>query len=174
VRECAERVASSEFKPSVSGTERSYFGLNLRDQGVSYLGVFLHYPWARQSWRSFFGVYGHMEFLGPAPLFLAMTMAALLLCGGVLMANLVKSDPFERITTLVFVVLFAVTIFISSYHSWVNDFQPQGRYLFPVLPMLSLTLASAYNRNERLSYAVVFMFSVSCYSFMVVGLYRWL
>jgi len=42
---------------------------------------------------------------------------------------------------ILIVILFAgLAIGQSVYHSWVNDYQPQGRYLFVILPMLVIGL----------------------------------
>jgi hypothetical protein len=63
-------------------------------------------------------------------------------------------------------------ILLSAYHSWTADFQPQGRYLFPVLPMLAFIL---FRYRERLGSRALHMlfaglFAASVISFVFTGL----
>jgi hypothetical protein len=71
-----------------------------------------------------------------------------------------------------FILGAATTVCISVYLSWNYAFQPQGRYLFPVVGMLGLLL---YANKQRLHVVVVnaFLaatFLLSAYSFIFVAL----
>ena len=81
------------------------------------------------------------------------------------------------LSALVVFVLFAgLTVFQSTWHSWVNDFQAQGRYLFPIGAMAGLVLARfAPAANRTLPVTGVLagaMYALSLYSFVWVGLAR--
>jgi hypothetical protein len=64
------------------------------------------------------------------------------------------------------------TVLLSAYHSWTLDFQPQGRYLFPILPMIAF-LFHRYRESLRSRvFNLLFgcLFACSVYSFVFVGL----
>ena len=66
----------------------------------------------------------------------------------------------------------ALIVWISLFHSWNNDFQAQGRYLFPIIPMLGLGLLLLRDRlpAKALLAATAFCFALSAYSFAFIGL----
>jgi hypothetical protein len=62
----------------------------------------------------------------------------------------------------------------SVYFSWTVAFQPQGRYLIPVIPILFLTVKSILNEGEyqtpTVFLACAVSFLLSAYSFVFVAL----
>ncbi|MFH0825751.1 MAG: hypothetical protein V2B18_23595, partial [Pseudomonadota bacterium] len=172
--ECAERTADPECKPSQLGSPGAKFGMRFREQGVKYWDVLTHYHWTFWSWRSFFGLYGWMEFPGRLHQTVAMSLAALVLLIWVLFLNLVNTDLHLKIVTSLFLLLSTVSIFLATYNSWVFDWQPQGRYLFPILAMFSVVAAPAYDKNPNIAYPVMVAFGAAGSSFVAAGLYRWL
>ena len=75
---------------------------------------------------------------------------------------------------LVFLVFGGLTIFQSTWHSWNNDFQAQGRYLFPIGAMAGMMLARfapAAGRTLPVTLPLALaMCAMSVYSFVCVGL----
>ena len=63
-------------------------------------------------------------------------------------------------------------VLASAYQSWTADFQPQGRYLFPIIPMIAFLFhhyrESLRSRVFNLLFACLFACSV--YSFVFIGL----
>ena len=64
--------------------------------------------------------------------------------------------------------LSAMLIGVSLYHSWTADFQAQGRYLFPIIPMLGILLATSYKtvNSSLLTLGVTTMYFLGIYSFI--------
>src|SRR5207302_9274238 len=65
-----------------------------------------------------------------------------------------------------------LVILSSMLHSWLHDFQPQGRYLFPCLPMVAL-MTGAARRNLPLAamrWLVLAAFVFGTYSFAMFAL----
>jgi hypothetical protein len=96
----------------------------------------------------------------------------LLLLAYLSFAILVRGDPAER-QLLAFAAAFSGgVVFLSLYHSWINDFQPQGRYLFPVLALFSIpfTKASRLFRTRFVPALLGAAFALSACSFLFVGL----
>ena len=60
----------------------------------------------------------------------------------------------------------------AAWASWTKDFQPQGRYMLPLLPMLGLLLARTGPLFPPLLLHALFtlMFLLSLCSFLFVGL----
>jgi hypothetical protein len=61
---------------------------------------------------------------------------------------------------------------ISAYHSWTGDFQPQGRYLFPILPMAAFLFHQYRESLRSRAFKLLFMalFAGSVFSFAWTGL----
>jgi len=62
----------------------------------------------------------------------------------------------------------------SLYHSWSADFQPQGRYLVPLVPMFSILYFHVRKKLEQKIFYFFFvcMFILSAYSFIYQALLR--
>lgn len=63
---------------------------------------------------------------------------------------------------------------MSSYNSWVSDFQAQGRYLFPMISMAGYLI---YINKKLLNNLVIktllsLSYILSVYSFIMIGLYN--
>jgi hypothetical protein len=67
-----------------------------------------------------------------------------------------------------------MVVAVSVWHSWVNDFQPQGRYLFAIFCIISVTLASYREKLNPLAINMFFaaVFVLSVYSYIFVALLR--
>ena len=68
--------------------------------------------------------------------------------------------------------LAAAMVFVAAYYSWTADFQPQGRYLFPILPLFAFLL-HRYRESLRwpvLNLLFVGLFAAGVYSFAFTGL----
>ena len=65
-------------------------------------------------------------------------------------------------------------LLVSTFRSWFYDFQPQGRYLFPILGMAALGIYQFREKlNGYLPNTIFFLFWVlSFYSFVYQGLFR--
>lgn len=65
--------------------------------------------------------------------------------------------------------LICMMVAASLYHSWTYDFQPQGRYLFPILGILSILFHETreYLNRYILSLLISLMFTFSFWSFFV-------
>jgi hypothetical protein len=63
---------------------------------------------------------------------------------------------------------------ISAYYSWTSDFQSQGRYLFPILPMVAVGLQSSgkYLKPRIILALVAACFTLSAYSFIFTALWE--
>jgi hypothetical protein len=169
----AEEIASDEFKPSKSGTPEFYYGARLRDRGVPFHNVlFAPWNWLLLSAASAVGIYGYLDIRGPTWYYITIWLVIGAIAG-VLAVRVWRSRVDGARTVFGLMALFtAGTGLLSALHSWVNDFQAQGRYLFPILPIVALLVLHSRERLDRRPYApfVLGAFALSCLSFLWVAL----
>jgi len=169
----AEKHAAPEYRPSKASSNESFFGLRLRDKGVALHELLLSpWDWAGKNWRSFTGYYGYMNIRGPAAYYTAMLALYLSLLAYTARVVLRRGESGEWQLLAASAVFSAGIVFLSLYHSWINDFQPQGRYLFPVLALFSIpfTKASRLFRTRFVPALLGAAFALSACSFLFVGL----
>lgn len=169
----AEKHAEPAFRPSESGDTDSFFGLRLRDKGLALHELLLPpWDWAIKSWKSFTGYYGYMKIRGPTAYYIAMFALYVALVSYTTRTILRNGDPAERQMLAVAALFCGGVIFLSFYHSWINDFQAQGRYLFPTLVLFAIPFARAsrFFRSRVVPALLGMAFVLSASSFVFVGL----
>ncbi len=169
----AEQHAEPAYRPSDASSTESFFGLRLRDKGVALHEILLPpWDWPVKSWKSFTGYYGYMKIRGPAAYYIAIFALHLFLVSYTARTILVRGAAVDRSLLAISVVFCGGVIFLSLYHSWINDFQAQGRYLFPVVALFAIPFVRASESfRTRLVPALLGMaFVLSASSFLFVGL----
>jgi hypothetical protein len=133
-----EKHADYEFKASTiqKALDDSYPGLYLRLKGTLWHEIFLENNyWRALSFYSFFGLYGYMNIYADSQYY---ELFFLFLIGMVLLfyfyAALTVNFK-EGVAFLIMLIFLLLAIGQSTYVSWTGDFQPQGRYLFPMIPI---------------------------------------
>ncbi|MEY2508014.1 MAG: hypothetical protein QOH01_2343 [Verrucomicrobiota bacterium] len=169
--EQAEKFAAPGYRPSDIAAGKGARRMALRAQGVSFTELFGEYGWAKSSFESFCGVYHWMSLRSPdlyyyimGSLYTALLVTIALAFG--------KLPRLEMLFGAAVLFAMAAVIVLSAYHSWTADFQPQGRYLFPILPMLGFVL---YRYRETLPTRALLLlltglFAASVCSFVFAGL----
>jgi len=169
-----EEVADYCCKPSTVENDlpNSHKDLHLKEKGLSLKHLFSRLEWHKFSFASFVGGYGYMD-IWASKNFYRFFAILYILFGFYLIAAIVRSGVIESIVQLG-ITLFAsfLTVFISVYLSWTYAFQPQGRYLFPIIGMIGVFVYSnrRYLHNTVLNNFVVCSFLLSAYSFIFVAL----
>lgn len=175
--ERTERIASvkeeladpSLTKEGIRASRSNPHLMWLRDFGVPvtallsrtpvYAGEFdqpqpVRYDWLGRKLDWSFGVYGYGTLVSPRHL---VTLSSMIALGSVLLIlaiRMFRCDLQYRLS-VGFFVLFLLLVFLQSLmYSWTYGFQPQGRYLFALIPMLAVIMAM---REPRLSSHLVFM-----------------
>lgn len=165
-----EAHAAPAFKPSSTAPAP---GLKMRDQGYS-LRQLVSAPleWHVPTFKSFFGVYGYMQYYAAPAYYLAIgSCVALLLLLGVV--TTLAQDTLGRRHLVLAAGAAASLIGASFLHSWTYDFQAQGRYILGALilmmPFVFHLRASAQSYLvANLLIAAIFL--MGCYSFVRVAL----
>jgi len=139
LRDLAERIAAPIFRPSVAGTPASYLGMALAAKGIG-LGdlVFGAFRWPSFVASSFFGLYGYLNIWAPAWMYRAQYFAGAVLLAAVAFPLARRAS--SRMVLAIGAMAAFLTIELALLNSWVFDFQPQGRYVFGILPILGVLL----------------------------------
>jgi len=138
LRALAERIAAPAFRPSLMGSPYSYMGLMLAAKGIALGELFGTLRWPTYVAASFFGLYGYLNVAAPAWLYAAQGLAAATLVAAVAVPLARRGSSRQVLALGAAGVL--LTIELALLNSWVVDFQPQGRYLFAILPIAGVLL----------------------------------
>lgn len=172
-----ERIARPEYRPSASGPiePRTYPGLWLRARGVPIGELFKPgWDWHFRTFATATGSYGWTEFAASTA-YRAVLLSAYAALAVLAALAAARSGFAEARAGFFLVVAFcALTVGASLLHSWNADFTPQGRYLFPMIPMagVGLFLARDGLALRAFAAAAAFAFLLSLHSFVFVGLAR--
>lgn len=173
----AENIAAPDFKPSVAVTDKGYFGLRLQQRGVDALTLFNpRWEWQTLTFKSFAGLYGN-QFAELSPeWYYSFVTYLYCLVAVILMITVVRYGHFKYwlLTGLTLVFVFG-DILMGFLYSWTYDFQPQGRYIFPLIPMLMIYLFNVAplmsNKSKAMLFACgVLLFVLSLFSFRLIAL----
>lgn len=171
IAELREELADPLYKPSTP-LEQKHSHLYRKAKGESLEEFIKIQRWFGKTFRSTFGVYGYftasasrayydsVRLAGTA--FLVYCVFAVLIRGG-MAGNLLLAYCFCCATGL---------IGASIWHSWTADFQAQGRYLFPIIPMLSILIVHIRPFLPTAGFRLLLLsaFMLSFYSFVYVAL----
>lgn len=163
------RYKPSAFENNLANTEPS---MKLKAKGETYFSLFSRWRWHESSFRSFVGLYGYFKVYSNT-FYYRLMFFLYVIFGIYVLGAIVRTRDFDAlIETGIFLLAASLTIFISTYLSWTYAVQAQGRYLFPIIPMLGLLIYS--NRKKFASAWLNFlfgaMFLASVYSFVRIGL----
>ncbi len=168
----ADQVAGPGFKPSAFASPQAFPFIMLRAKGVPLSALITSLDWAGLSFRSFSGLYGWMSVVAvPWVYYVFGALDAALLAILVLPVAL-RGARGARLLFLGVLVCAALVVAQSLYRSWVVNFQGQGRYLFPILPMLFFYWRQCEEPSLRVPalLAAASLGAISLFSFALVGL----
>ncbi len=171
-----EQIAEEQYKPSTIENDLSQTppSLKLKAKGLGYAQLYTEWKWHEISFKSFVGVYGYMNIYAPK-IYYRLMFFLYFVFGIFLFVSILRVKQSENILQLAITALCALlSVFLSSYLSWTYAFQAQGRYLFPIIGMLSLFVYA----NRRIFHNfftnafIILTFLLSVFSFVFVALTR--
>ena len=170
----SEEIAQYPFKPSTIkyDAKNAHEGIALKERGFQYTELFSKRNWHKLSFYSLVGVYGYMNIFSTSLYYDMMFYLYGFFWIYLIFAVLIQKDVGNKVLILAVTLFILIMIFISSYHSWVTDFQPQGRYFFPVASIIGLLIyQSRKDLNSFLMHSLTFaIFILSVYSFVTIAL----
>jgi hypothetical protein len=168
----AERYADPDFKPSALRTPgKGFEKVNMKARGYTLGEILIGQHWLYRTIASFYGAYGWMAFFSPRWFYLLMELGWLIFIGCMLRATFTGIPKPERVFCGIAWLYLPLIIMISLYYSWTQDFQAQGRYLFPFLPILFYVIVTVKPRHHWLLSGTVWgLFVLGAYDFIFFGL----
>jgi hypothetical protein len=172
-----------EHKGSVSKEVTTFYeqshakSLSMKADGVSGKQRFVSYPvmmkqWILETYLSLNGGYGYMRYFGDRGYYIILLTLHLTLILVLLMVLYFWKNRELNFWFLIFSGILLATLFASSYlFSYRNCYQPQGRYLFPVLPFLGLLFYKIDSKhfNRFILPIVLSLYIIGIYSFVFIG-----
>jgi hypothetical protein len=167
----ADELADPDFSPSGLQSGKAGALINARAKGISATDLLIRHRWLYITIASFFGTYGWMIYFSPPWFYGVMIAGWIGLLGWALAATLTRPALRERAFNVVAWLHLPLILALCFYHSWTSDFQAQGRYLFPFLPILFYLFHSVKPSPRPLLTANVWgLFLVSVYGFLIFGI----
>ncbi len=169
--EMQEKTANHWYKPSTE-LHKKHVSMYMKSRGTSLKEVLFLHRWFAHTFESGFGKYGYFTISGSQTYYTLMKWCAILLLVYIVAAVAIRGDTEGRLLALLVVGLSLALVAASIHRSWTVDFQAQGRYLFPILPMIGIVLARNRSAIESRLFILLVMHLVllSLYSFIFVAL----
>ena len=169
--EYIELNAKKEFKPSTPLDEKHIY-LYLKQKGKPLDVVLRYLKWGSVTFATAFGSYGYTQYFGSDTYFLVVKVLVQLLLIALVYYALVYGPKETHSLILIAGLCSGLLIAASIWSSWTENFQAQGRYLAPLIPILSMVY---YHLRHYVNYKVIggiciALFTVSLYSFLFIGL----
>jgi hypothetical protein len=169
--EQAEKYAAPRFKPSEIAAGTGAPQLVLRKQRMPFAELLTKRGWLVESFKSFCGVYRWMSLKGSDYYYLLMWLlyATLMV---LLLVRVVRLSWRDALFTAGVLATACLVVLLSAYSSWTADYQPQGRYLFPILPMFAFLFHRYRDALRSRAFYLLFgcLFACSIYSFIFTAL----
>jgi hypothetical protein len=166
-----EQTALEQYKPSTPLEEKHPF-LYLKQRGKELDVVLDLLGWGTITFATAFGSYGYTQYFGSDDYFSAVRWLVSLLLGTMVLFALIKGPPETHTLILLAAVCAGLLMGASIWNSWNENFQPQGRYMAPILPMISVVYfhLRQYVSHRLIAALALALFALGAYSFIFIGL----
>lgn len=170
--------AEEQFKPPYPAGDKNG-NFRWKQRGKTINNVTQNKEFYKKTANSFIGVYGYMNKYAP-DVFYYIILSSYIIFIVYLFINNIKNRKTimednsvnkGRIIPLILVLLSGIlTLGLSIYRSYTYDFQPQGRYLFPIIPLMC---AIMYNQKKN-KWIEWFSFTISIILIIMYMLFGYL
>ncbi|MBR3163244.1 MAG: DUF2142 domain-containing protein [Clostridia bacterium] len=145
--EYGEKYAVDRLKPSKRITPSS--------TNASLPYMLIKQDWIKDSFKSFIGVFGHMDVLLPSYCYFIYLLLFLAGCTGYIidyykLKHFKNQTKEKNLLEIIFILNIIIPVILSLYYSYYSDFQAQGRYLMPMLiPIMYFITYGIHNILEN-------------------------
>lgn len=166
-----EKMAHRWFKPSTD-LHKKHVTMYMKQRGTTLRGLVQTHQWFQHTFVTGFGVYGYFTIAAPEEYYRLVKWVASIFLIYIFTVVLIRGSTDTRLLALLVLGLGVALIGASLHRSWTVDFQPQGRYLFPILPMIGVLLAKSRTLFSNGIFAVLLssLFFIALYSFIFIAL----
>lgn len=171
--EMIEKTALYEYKFSTPPMERAY-SMSFMEKGITLGEFFTQFEFNKNLFRTFSGFFGSYAFGAADWYYVVMGGLYLVLCG-YLVFRIYKLGSLKvwwELGVSVFTIVIHYVLIV--YNGWVIDFQPQGRYLIPILVYFAYLVhqIDREGKDKILRGILCLTCLFSLYCFYVVGVYN--
>jgi len=154
--------------------EKQGLMLHRKAKGFTLHDILNKERWYEKTFMCSFGMYGYHTIVSGDRYYNFVRWTAVALLAYFLGNILFRGTWYHRSHAGIAIFLATGLIAVAVWHSWVQDFQTQGRYLFPIVPMLGVIYARSRFIVERrgLALGITVLFILSIFSFIAVALDR--
>lgn len=111
--------------------------LTFKNQSLSLLDMLRQTPWLSTTMYSFFAVFGYMSIWAQGHIYHLYAGSVFLgACIGIKVVCFDKEHAYSKLFLINGLLVLVIPVVLSLYNSYAVDWQAQGRYLMPMLPML--------------------------------------
>ena len=166
-----EKTAHHWYKPSTE-LSKKHVSMYMKKRGTTLKELLVQHKWFAHSFQTGFGKYGYFTISASETYYQLMKWGVIVFLVFLAGSVAFKGDTEGRLLALLVGGLALALIAASLHRSWTIDFQPQGRYLFPILPMIGVILAKnrAAVDNQVFILITMHLFLLSLYSFIFIAL----
>ena len=166
-----DKIAAPLYNPHTP-LEKQHANLYMKKRGIPLSEIIHKDRWFEKTFRSAFGVYGYSTISAGFGYYDLVRWTGISFLAAFLLSLLIRSGLYVNLQVFAAVILSAALVSVSLYHSWTKDFQAQGRYLIPILPMLGVLCAQGRNAisPKIITLFTTAMFLLSAYSYICVAL----
>ena len=136
----------------IADAQRNY--VSFKEQGYDIVKAYLISGFEPLNFKSFAGLYGKMQFHSSTFYYVLIGILYLIILTE-LIIYITKSSRKDRLRYICISLIMPLSYFISVYHSWSVDFQPQGRYVFPILFVVMYLSAFKSEMLDRIEMKVI-------------------
>ncbi len=169
--EARQKYASKLYNPDTP-LEKRHAYLQMKERGKKLKHMLLIDRWGENSFRTAFGVYGYTQYSGSFSYYEYVQATAALLLLTLIVSVIIrgKGEGLLLMTICLGYGFFLIAGLI--YHAWTVDYQAQGRYLLPLVPMFAVLIYHCRQiMIKPIFYSLFFfLFLLSTYNFVFVGL----
>ncbi len=166
-----QHFADELYNPNTPIDKRHAY-LEMRQRGTTLKHFLAKDRWGEKSFRTSFGVYGYTQYSGSFAYYdyVRYTGIALLLTLIISIGYRGQGAGIALLTLSGGTAL--LLIIIACWHAWTVDFQAQGRYFLPLIPVAAVLFYHCQRVIFRSLFYILFfaLFSLSVYNFILVGL----
>lgn len=169
--EMQEKTAHYWYKPSTE-LHKKHVSMYLKQRGATLKELIYTHKWFAHTFETGVGKYGYFTIGAPEIYYRLMKWFLIAFGTYVLGAVALRGTTEGRLLALLVAGLAIALIGASIHRSWTIDLQAQGRYLFPVLPMIGVVLATnrTLMENKVFTLLIAHLFLLSLYSYIFVAL----
>ncbi len=166
-----EQTALPEYKLSTPALERAY-SMSFMEKGITLRELLTGFDFNKNLFRTFAGFFGSYAFGARDWYYNVMAILYLTLLGYLLLRAFRKKDSrtWWEIGAAAFAVFVQYVLIV--YNAWVVDFQPQGRYLLPILFYFAYMIhrADRDGKDRVVQILLCLTCLMSLYSFYTIGI----